>query len=308
MNSLSKSINSRFRPSYVGGMPVFMCGGKMRYDLGGMMSANPMQFAQEGSQLQDYAVNALSGVMPQSQDKIGSMLQSGLQGSKYGLIGMGLGALTGLNKHNQDKTNQEQSIMNSQLQNLLSNLPEQQQYTMASGGFIDRPEQRSTQGNEKWSDDGIKMLMRDYRKSPEWWAKSSGRAEITDSPIDWVIGGAPMMDMSKGLWHLGDLAAKKIVDDAGGIMSNIALKTAAVGIPAFTLANFLNNNKIKANGGYLPSYATGGMLQGSTSIKTGGTHESSSLGGVPIGNQGKVEEGEYIWNSPNGKYVFSSRF
>lgn len=203
MNSLSKSINSRFRPSYVGGMPVFMCGGKMRYDLGGMMSANPMQFAQEGAELQGYAADSLISIgdamRPTGYKKtpMDSAMDSALKGSKYGLLGAALGGLTGYftgkKQIETDKVNQQQSIMNSQLQNLLSNLPEQQQYTMA-------------------------------------------------------------------------------------------------------------------NGGYLPSYATGGMLQGSTSIKTGGTHESSSLGGVPIGNQGKVEEGEYIWNSPNGKYVFSSRF
>lgn len=44
------------------------------------------------------------------------------------------------------------------------------------------------------------------------------------------------------------------------------------------------------------------------SIENGGTHQQNPLGGVPIGNNALVEEGEYIWEGPKGKYVFSNRF
>jgi hypothetical protein len=74
------------------------------------------------------------------------------------------------------------------------------------------------------------------------------------------------------------------------------------------------------NGGYISSYKNGGAVKSYggeldtmnnpvvSSIDNGGTHEQSSLGGVPIGNRGLLEEGE-VKAKINGKdYVFSNRF
>lgn len=45
-------------------------------------------------------------------------------------------------------------------------------------------------------------------------------------------------------------------------------------------------------------------LDGITEYKNGGTHEANTNGGIPIGNKGRVEEGEVRV----GKYIFSNRF
>lgn len=39
------------------------------------------------------------------------------------------------------------------------------------------------------TDEEIKARYREYTQSPEWYAKSSGRAELTDSPIDMLLMG-----------------------------------------------------------------------------------------------------------------------
>lgn len=56
-------------------------------------------------------------------------------------------------------------------------------------------------------------------------------------------------------------------------------------------------------GGFIPT-----RLQGTT-INSGETHEQSLLGGVPIGKNALVEDGEFIYTRKNGeKYVFSNRY
>lgn len=72
---------------------------------------------------------------------------------------------------------------------------------------------------------------------------------------------------------------------------------------------------VLANGGnMIPSYGndtgvfmdktnpTNG-LDNITQYKSGGSHEESSTGGIPLGDKGKVEEGEVRW----GDYIFSDR-
>ena len=70
--------------------------------------------------------------------------------------------------------------------------------------------------------------------------------------------------------------------------------------------NSKNNIHFAAQGGYINQntnmnrYAQGGNL---TQFNTGGTHESSPIGGVPIGNNNSVEEGETKQNN----FVYSNR-
>lgn len=61
-------------------------------------------------------------------------------------------------------------------------------------------------------------------------------------------------------------------------------------------------------GGKVGQYPDGGGLPNTSVVSTGGTHEQSPLGGVPMGRNALVEEDEYIWTGPEGKYVFSNRF
>lgn len=59
--------------------------------------------------------------------------------------------------------------------------------------------------------------------------------------------------------------------------------------------------KLKAMGGTLEA---SDKLDGITLYQNGGTHSENNLGGIPVGNKGRVEEGEVRF----GNYVFSNRF
>ena len=65
----------------------------------------------------------------------------------------------------------------------------------------------------------------------------------------------------------------------------------------------------------IKSYNNGGLMKQSlknnpniTYFKTGGTHESNAIGGIPVGNRGLVEQGEFKVKLKNGDYIFSNRF
>jgi hypothetical protein len=58
---------------------------------------------------------------------------------------------------------------------------------------------------------------------------------------------------------------------------------------------------------YQGLFANGGPL---THYNTGGTHEQNRFGGIPVGNQQFVEEGEFKFKDPDTgeDYIFSNRF
>ncbi len=58
--------------------------------------------------------------------------------------------------------------------------------------------------------------------------------------------------------------------------------------------------KLKADGGSLTDVNLGDNL---TYYANGGSHENNPLGGIPVGNKGLVEEGEFRFND----YIFSNR-
>jgi len=63
------------------------------------------------------------------------------------------------------------------------------------------------------------------------------------------------------------------------------------------------------NGGMLPSYAGGGVLDNITEYAEGGFHETNPNGGIPLGDKALVEQGEVRYNSKKyGDYIFSNRF
>lgn len=69
-----------------------------------------------------------------------------------------------------------------------------------------------------------------------------------------------------------------------------------------------------AKGGMISSYNKGGFMEGVsknpdvTYFANGGTHESSKLGGIPQGQKGLVEEGEFKVKFGKDEYIFSNRF
>lgn len=81
-------------------------------------------------------------------------------------------------------------------------------------------------------------------------------------------------------------------------------------VNAINTIAYNNNNDITnyaAMGGYLKNtkqYALGGEL---TQFNTGGMHEQNPNGGIPIGSNSSVEEGETMMTTPNGQFVFSDR-
>lgn len=55
---MQKNTNSKFIPTYINGVPTYMCGGKLRYDLGGMMMPGGMlDMSQEIQQQRDAGSN-----------------------------------------------------------------------------------------------------------------------------------------------------------------------------------------------------------------------------------------------------------
>lgn len=70
----------------------------------------------------------------------------------------------------------------------------------------------------------IMALQAAYRNTPEWYAKSSGRAEVTDSPIDMILfglaGGAKNMAVKSMAAHQGEkVAAKAIADQTAKVVA-----------------------------------------------------------------------------------------
>ncbi len=63
-----------------------------------------------------------------------------------------------------------------------------------------------------------------------FYERSTGRAEVTDSPIDWFLGGGAAIDVGKGFWALGKIADNFKDEAASALVSSLS-KTAAFGIP-----------------------------------------------------------------------------
>jgi hypothetical protein len=89
----------------------------------------------------------------------------------------------------------------------------------------------------------------------------------------------------------------------------------------FMLNQYNDSQQYFTNGGMIPSMSRGGFMEGLkfyndggnldnvTNFPVGGTHETNPRGGIPLGNNALVEEGEYVYNFPKqGKYVFSNRY
>ena len=100
-------------PSYVGGIPVYMCGGKMKYGFGSWIKDNAGTI---GTVL-GTAANFIPGVGP--------------------IIGQALSTAGNAIEQNYDQkqavTQQQQQLNNQQL---LNSLPIQQQYSYAHGGLL----------------------------------------------------------------------------------------------------------------------------------------------------------------------------
>lgn len=320
---LTKQLNSQFNPVIVGGYPVYKCGGRM-YGCGGRMmrmyggftqnAANNAQFmnwaannpASKGIGLEAGGMDAVSagadmigGTLDafasndspyQKKSVAGSALSGAAKGAAMGSIVPGLGtvvggALGGLtsafsswmgNKKAEEEYNQEQdALLQKQNAMMAANLPGQQAYkrTFAYGGkATGMPQGKATMEDVKY-----------YQKL---------------YPEEMAMGRTVEYEHTKNK-NLADRIAADHVKDfekmAGGPGYYAGLKQAG-------LTDEL------AYGGKVGQYLNGGGLDNTSLVTTGGTHEANPNGGVPMGQNALVEEGEYIWKGPEGKYVFSNRF
>jgi hypothetical protein len=92
----------------------------------------------------------------------------------------------------------------------------------------------------------------------------------------------------------------------GGLLGTVVPGVGnAVGAVAGASMGAVGGGLLGGLGGATKSlFSHGGQL---TEINTGGTHQENPNGGVPVMNNKLVEEGETIFNSTDGKYVFSDR-
>ena len=232
-------------------------------------------------------------------------------GAGVGLLSSGIGSIIGANKAKKkaNELNADIATANITRNNAFVNRANaidttMDQNIMASfygdGGYIYGDE--SVNHKEKLPESVVKARYMNSRNSPEWYAKSSGRAEMTDSPIDMALLGSGAGYAGKASGYLGKYLGNKLKDEAASILASSLLGTARYGIPGTYWAKkgteFLENN-----------FATGGDLNnGVTLINEGGTHEQNPLQGVPMGMDAQgvpnlVEEGEVKFDD----YIFSNR-
>ena len=128
-------------------------------------------------------------------------------------------------------------------------------------------------------------------------------------------GHLPSVDYRTGVW-LKDKDYPTAWKELMQTQLNTSLSK-ELGHPILNINGRLQYPKGYAQGGMINSLACGGKLKamggklessdkidGISIYKNGGTHEQSPLGGIPIGNKGRVEEGEVRF----GNYIFSNRF
>jgi hypothetical protein len=150
--------------------------------------------------------------------------------------------------------------------------------------------------------------------APDYYKK------LQEAGISDELNRMPQMQMGKGGFLSVD-KAKKILED--GTIKGKALTERQKRYFGFIAGG---GKPSKVDGGILPSFGTGGMLDNIpstgamsndttnnptifTEYKGGGTHESSALGGIPLGGKARVEEGEVRYDdSETGEsYIFSNR-
>lgn len=142
-------------------------------------------------------------------------------------------------------------------------------------------------------DEKFRKWYEGYRNSPEWHAKSSGRALLTDSPIDIVLMSGPVKASAKAAGQLSNYITKRALTsdsfDAASPILNSILKTYSVGaVPTYSTmktARWLEDNSKPKE-----KYGIGGMLStllpmagGIASTIDGMDGKSSMAGGVASG-------------------------
>lgn len=111
-----------------------------------------------------------------------------------------------------------------------------------------------------------------YRNSDEWWKKSSGRVQATESPIDMVLFSGPVKASSKAAKQVSSYIKKKAInslgwDEAGTVLNPLLKTYSTSAVPMYYTSkgvNILEDNMPP------PSYAFGGDLWKSSILGGGG--------------------------------------
>jgi uncharacterized membrane protein len=245
---LTKNINSGFKPTYIGNVPMYGFGGRMTYGPGGWMQLTDLQM--QGIQQ--------AATAQQITPTVGSM---GIQ--QAGVVGEGIEQIS--NAYRPDKVNWGSNVGGGALKGAATGA--------ALGSIV------------------------------------PGVGTVIGGAVG-AIGGA-LSGVTKSFVK----KAKLKQDEENQLLDNQQQQQQNIiaGLPQQVGYQMGCGGKIKAFGGLMNSYTNGGFTPDITdrisNVKNGGTHEQSSLGGVPMGNNALVEEGEVLYTGKNGKkYVFSNRF
>lgn len=145
--------------------------------------------------------------------------------------------------------------------------------------------------------------------------------ELNKLPV-MANGGKLSANKAKEMLKDGKVHGKPLTDRQkryfGFIAGGGAEKKAHGGpLPAYeNILNSLENRNYNVGGYFGTAYSvSGGINEGIsfnkkdvTEYKGGGTHEQNGLGGIPIGQKARVEDGEVRVDFDEGSYIFSNRF
>jgi hypothetical protein len=169
--------------------------------------------------------------------------------------------------------------------------------------------------------DSIKM---NKGGEPDYYAKlqAAGISDELNKLPTMKNGGKLSANKAKEMLKDGTVHGKKLTDRQKRYFGYIAgggTPKKEFGGPLArydNIVNSLENRNYNVGGYFGTAYSvSGGIDEGDTfgkkpftEYKGGGTHEQSSLGGIPVGEKARVEEGEVRVDFDEGSYIFSNRF
>jgi len=305
--------------------------------MGGLIGQAQQGMSTAGQGLQNYINNKRPGKANLGAAFFGNFLEGGM-GVKGAVKGV-MGLINRKNEFEAEQDLQQQQQREFLTNRAMSNLPGQQQYvpTFAMGGKINpselakgtKEEMEYTKSKKK----SKKIALEHLREVPDYYTKLK-KAGLADSYQDG--GNLPnYKDIYKGIREYQDFGTTadttRLTNDfrnSGGVMSRFIEEPIN---PRDTMSNETlegYNNWMKSQidsiqntsqipqyneapiyEGLLNSYAVGGNIGGYNNIDNttvyanGGQHEINPIGGVPVGNNALVEEGEVRF----GDYIFSNR-
>ena len=270
---LTKQINNQFIPTYISDYPVFMYGGSPeQYGFGSWLKSNAG------------TIGTIAGGIG------GTLLGNPMLGAQIG------GQIGGAVQGGYEQQNQAQQAQQDAIkQQIVANLPAHHDYqaTFAEGGLLPSltnftlplEAELMPVENRIYSKD-----MKFRKKGPSYFNEAQKLDMYRDRYGRMLDKNYSSEEKAKFNYEVNEL--NKMKEDL--------------------FLHQINPDKKKfADGGMLNSYNNTFLPVSDrlTEFKNGGSHESSSLGGIPIGKNALTEEGEFMFTTKKGKkYIFTDRF